>query len=83
MEFSQCCNPPSRKNKYKTEGVAQLQNIQRLGNNHVNLEKKNFFIFILLIYFTKERIWNIFFFKNLFTGLYKNTKVILNLLSPS
>lgn len=76
MEFSQCCNPP--KNKYKTEGVAQLQNIQRLVNNHVNFEKKkNFFVFIvLLIYFTKERIWNIFFFKNLFTGLYKNTKVI-------
>lgn len=57
MEFSQCCNPP--KNKYKTQGVAQLQNIQRLGNNHVNFEKKkkNFFVFIiLLIYFTKERI---------------------------
>ena len=63
MEFSQCCNPPSKKklnkNKYKTEGVAQLQNIQRLGNNHVNFEKKkkNFLFFmLLLVYFTKERI---------------------------
>lgn len=65
--------PP--KNKYKTEGVAQLQNVQRLGNNHVNFEKKNVF-FILLIFLEKKKICKICFFKNLFTGLYKNTKVI-------
>ena len=83
MEFSQCCNPPSKKklnkNKYKTEGVAQLQNIQRLGNNHVNFEKKKkklfvFYAFIGLFY--KRKNLKHFFFKNLFTGLYKNTKVI-------
>lgn len=60
MEFSQCCPP---QNKYKTEGVAQLHNIQRLGNNHVNFEKKklSLFLIFLFVYFTKERICNIFF----------------------
>lgn len=69
----------SPQNKYKTEGVAQLHNIQRLGNNHVNFEKKklSLFLIFLFVYFTKERICNIFFsFKNVFTFLYKNTKVI-------
>lgn len=53
MDFSQCCNSPKKNkliHKYKTEGVAQLKNIQKLGNNHVNFKKKKkFFFFILLI----------------------------------
>ena len=60
MEFSQCCNPPSKKklnkNKYKTEGVAQLQNIQRLGNNHVNFEKKKkTFCFLFFYWFILQK----------------------------
>lgn len=79
MDFSQCCIPPSpQKNKYKTEGVAQLQNIQRLGNNYVNFEKKKTFLFLLFYLFIlqKKEFATFFFFKNVFTGLYKNTKVI-------
>lgn len=55
MDFSQCCNSPKKNkliHKYKTEGVAQLKNIQKLGNNHVNFKKKKevFFSFCSLFY---------------------------------
>lgn len=48
--------PPEKNkliHKYKTEGVAQLKNIQKLGNNHVNFEKNVFFHFV--DYFIKEK----------------------------
>lgn len=55
MKFSQCCYPPPQ-NKYKTEGVAQLQNIQRLVNNHVNFEKKKkTFLFLIFYWFILQK----------------------------
>lgn len=70
--------PPEKNkliHKYKTEGVAQLKNIQKLGNNHVNFEKNVFFSFCWLFY--KRKILKHFFpFKNICTSLYKNTKLI-------
>lgn len=45
---------PPLKNKYKTEGVVQLQNLQGLGNNHVNLKRKLFLFFYLFILQKKE-----------------------------
>lgn len=69
----------SPQNKYKTEGVAQLHNIQRLGNNHVNFEKKKtFFVFnfFICLFYKRKNLQHFFSFKNVFTFLYKNTKVI-------